>query len=204
MLQKIITNILTAVYQYFWVSMLFAFILMTCYLFVYEKNSSVQGVMKTLRLWLSHFKRSFDFRLLFFLVFYGALISFRTLLGRGFFANPLQSVTGGWQLYIFDASGKNIVSTDGFENILLFIPFSFLLLWLLNTKQNRKSIAGSFFVSCRAVLIFSLIIEFSQMFFCLGIFQFADIVYNTSGGIIGGLIYLMCYGIVRAIKKNRH
>ncbi|MBQ1658366.1 MAG: VanZ family protein, partial [Clostridia bacterium] len=60
------------------------------------------------------------------------------------------------------------------------------------------------FVSCRAVLIFSLIIEFSQMFFCLGTFQLADIVYNTSGGIIGGLIYLMCYGIVRAIKKNRH
>lgn len=194
-------SVLTALYQYFFVSLIFAFIIMICYLFVIKNNSSGIGIRQTLKLWGSSFKSSFDFRLLFFLVFYCAMIGFRTLLGRGLFTNPLQNVFGDWALY--NISGKSVVSSYGLENIILFVPFSFLFLWYLNTRRSRKGIFRSFFVSVIAAMLFSVLIEFSQLLFCLGTFQFSDLVYNTSGGIIGSLIYLACWKIKCLIMKNK-
>lgn len=175
------------------------FVVMMCYLFIFEKHESGIGIKKAMKLWFSSFRRSFDFRLLFFLVFYSAMIGFRTLLGRGLFQYPLNNVMGSWELFI--KSDNTVVSTYGIENILLFVPFSFLLLWFLNTRKNRKGIVRQFVVSIAAAFLFSLIIEFSQLVFCLGTFQLADIVYNTAGGAAGSLIYLLIWGIVFVIKK---
>lgn len=199
---SVIKSVLTALYQYFWVSLLFAFAGMTCYMFIYENNKSGQGLKKTIRLWFSSFKESFDFRLLFFLMFYIALILFRTLLNRELYINPLNDIMGGWQLFVPNAAGNNIENTNGIENIILFVPFSFLLLWFLNTRKDRKSFGWSFFISIAASFAFSSVIEFSQLIFRLGTIQIADLVYNTAGGITGSLIYFA--GRKIACKVRRH
>ena len=41
--------------------------------------------------------------------------------------------------------------------------------------------------------LFSFVIEFSQLLFHLGTFQISDLVYNTLGGTIGGLMYYVIY-----------
>lgn len=200
-MQNVINHVLKSLYQYFWGSLLLTFILMVCYLFVYEKNESGQGIKRTLVLWFSYFRRSFDFRLLFFLVFYSSMICFRTLLSRGLSFDPLKNVIGDWSLYDFNAVKNTVVSTYGIQNILLFVPFSFLLLWFLNTRKNRKSIGRSLFRSCMYSFVFSLIIEFLQLILCLGTFQVSDVAYNTLGGIIGSLLYLTGWVIICIIKK---
>ena len=39
-------------------------------------------------------------------------------------------------------------------------------------------------------LIFSVSIEVLQLLLCLGTFQVSDIVYNTLGGMLGGIVYI--------------
>lgn len=43
--------------------------------------------------------------------------------------------------------------------------------------------------STQVAFIFSLTIEFLQLFLRLGTFQFSDIFYNTLGGCLGGIVY---------------
>ncbi len=188
-----------ALYQYFWVSLLFSVIVMICYLFIYEKHESGRGLLKTMKLWFSSFRRSSVFRLLFFLVFYSAMIAFRTLLGREFFKDPLQNIAGGWEL--FSVSGGKVTATNGIENIILFIPFSFLLFWFINKRKNGTRVVRSFFAGILSALVFSVVIEMSQLWFCLGTFQVSDIVYNTLGGIAGSLAYLICFGVQSLRRK---
>lgn len=48
--------------------------------------------------------------------------------------------------------------------------------------------------------LFSLGIEFTQLFLKLGSFQLSDLVYNTLGGLIGGLIYALFHA--KSFKKE--
>ena len=49
----------------------------------------------------------------------------------------------------------------------------------------------------------SLFIEMNQLFFKVGEFQVADLVYNTGGALIGGLIYWISKTIKKKLMEGR-
>ena len=193
-IQMIITNVLTALYQPFGFSIILAVLFMFFYLFVVE-----HGWKSACRKWVKMFKSKSEFRRVFLLAFYTALILFRTLLNRNLWLNPLVNVMGGWSLY--DANGQ--LTTEAIENVILFFPFSILLFWIFGEKLCGSKIYFYKVIrkSCKIVFLCSLSIEVSQVIFRVGTFQIADLFYNTLGGIVGGIIYYIVYKLVHRRKK---
>lgn len=181
----IITNVLTALYQPFW----FSIILAVLFMFVYKRYPSVKQAAKE---WISWFKSDLSFRRTFFLVFYTVMILFRTLLNRSMWANPVSDVIGVWGLY----NAKGELTTECIENLALFIPFTVLLLWVAKDRiLNRMTTGSVLWNSTKITFLFSFAIEMLQLFLRLGTWQLSDLFYNTMGGIIGGLIYYTGYKI---------
>lgn len=186
-LSSIITNVLTALYQPFWFSILFSMVAMYMYLFIIDGESAGKGLKNSIITWYRYFKTSSRFRKIFCLVFYTSMILFRTLLNRNMWLNPLENVIGFWWIYVENpVTGEVKLTTECIENIILFIPFSALLMWCLEQKKNIRYIIWS---STKTVFLFSITIEFLQLFLRVGTFQLSDIFYNTLGGLVGGLIY---------------
>ena len=92
LLGKIITNILTALYEPFGFSLLLSFLAMFFYLYAYEPIHAGKGWKNAIVTWYQKFKESVFFRKLFFLAFLTSLILFRTLLNRQLWMNPLSDV----------------------------------------------------------------------------------------------------------------
>lgn len=182
-IKNIITNVLTALYHPFGFSVLLAVLFMFLYLYAME-----HGWKESLLKWWRAFRTDVTFRRTFFLAFYTAMILFRTLLNRNLWMNPLSNVMGGWFLH----NEKGELSTEPIENLMLFIPFVVLLLWAFRDKllgENHHSVAKVLWQSVKVTFVFSLGIEFAQLFLRLGTFQLADLFYNTLGGLIGGVVY---------------
>ena len=108
-------------------------------------------------------------------------------------ANPVSDIMGGWWIWTTDSKGNLKLTTECFENILLMLPFIFLLFWSEH-KKILKSITFRYIVTlaARISFSFSLSIEILQLLFRLGTFQFSDIFYNTVGGILGGIMFWIC------------
>ena len=119
------------------------------------------------------------------------MILSRTVLYRSIWTNPLSDVMGGWGLY--DADGN--LTTEAIENLMLFIPFAVLLLWAFRKELlgDKPGLKKTLWVARKTVVIFSFVIEFSQLLFHLGTFHILDLVYNTLGGTVGGLAYYIIY-----------
>lgn len=194
-IKKIIENVLTALYQPFGFSVIMAVLVMFLYIFIKE-----QGWKVVVRRWFDEFKTSSTFRRVFILVFYTAMILFRTLLNRDMWRNPVSNVIGIWGLY--DANGE--LTTEVLENLALFIPFSVLLLWCFREKIVGTSVRlwTTLWKSAFVVFLFSLTIEFLQLFLRLGTFQLSDLIYNTLGGLVGGFIYWCGYKIIHRKKTE--
>lgn len=64
------------------------------------------------------------------------------------------------------------------ENIILFIPYTFFYLNAIPSKVPWKA-------ALSLSVVTSALIEISQLVFWLGLFQLADLVHNTIGGILG-------------------
>ena len=97
---KLITNILTALYEPFGFSPLLSFLAMFFYLYAYEPSAAGKGWKSAILTWYQKFKESVFFRKLFFLAFVTSLILFRTLLNRQLWMNPLSNVMGGWGIQL--------------------------------------------------------------------------------------------------------
>ena len=96
------------------------------------------------------------------------------------------------------ADGTVTLTTECFENIVLMLPFTALLLWTVAEKIfcGRKITFGRcVWISTKTAFLFSLAIEFLQLFLRLGTFQLSDLFYNTLGGVLGGMIYWICWKI---------
>ena len=124
------------------------------------------------------------------------MILFRTLLNRNMWMNPLSDVMGGWWIWEKQSDGTVTLTTECFENIALMLPFTFLLMWtakekLLKAKGRQICFTSIFWYSIKAAFLFSLTIEFLQLFLRLGTFQLSDLCYNTLGGAMGGVLYWM-------------
>ena len=95
LLGKILTNILTALYEPFGFSFLLSFLAMFFYLYAYKPIEAGKGWKNAMVTWYREFKESMFFRKLFFLAFVTSLILFRTLLNRNLWMNPLSNVMDG-------------------------------------------------------------------------------------------------------------
>lgn len=186
-LGKIISNILVAFYQPFWFAVTLSVLVMFFYLFA-EKY----GCRPIIKEWLQRLKTDLFFRRIFLLVFYVTMILFRTLLNRNMWANPVSNVIGIWGVH----NKKGEFTTEVIENILLFIPLMFLLFWVLKDKILKKT--SILYVALQSVnisFLFSLTIEFLQLFLRLGTFQLSDLFFNTLGGFVGGMMYWIGYKV---------
>lgn len=101
---------------------------------------------------------------------------------------------------VFDGFGfktANGWNTDSFENIVLFIPYTFHYLWAFHPQKPWKA-------ALKLSLLSTLTIELLQLTFWLGAFQFSDILHNTEGGIFGcGLWYLVRWIRSKCPKKSK-
>lgn len=182
-IQRITANVLTALYQPFW----FALSLSVVFMLVAKKYSSIKDAVKE---WLFWFKSDKAFRREFLLTFYTVMILFKTLMNRSMWANPVSNVMGNW--WIYNQNGD--LTTECFENILLFVPFTFLLLWTLHKKILPKvTFKATITKSIVFTFLFSFTIEMLQLFLRLGTWQFSDLFYNTLGGAIGGFAFYIIY-----------
>ena len=93
-LAKILTNILTALYEPFGFSLLLSFLAMFFYLYAYEPEEAGKVWKSAIVTWYQKFKGSVFFRKLFFLAFVTSMILFRTLLNCNLWLNPLSDVMG--------------------------------------------------------------------------------------------------------------
>ena len=193
---KIITNILTALYEPFGFSLLLSFLAMFFYLYAYEPTAAGKGWKNAIVTWYQKFKESVFFRKLFFLAFVISMILFRTLLNRKMWMNPLSDVMGGWGIWE-TVNGEQKLTTECIENVIMMVPFSAVVVWTFEEKLGNgwKKILRQ---SGKIAFIFSVSIEMLQLLLRLGTFQLSDIFYNTVGGVLGGVFY---WGIMKIRKR---
>lgn len=198
---QIITNVLTAFYQPFGFSVVLSVMAMFFYLFAYEPIGAGKGWKEAARAWADAFRTSAFFRKLFLLIFTTTMILFRTLWNRNMWINPLSNVMGGWGIWVVAKDGTKSLTTESFENVIMMMPFTALMLWTFREKLVKRTDFRT--VAGRATVIafvFSLGIEFTQLILRIGTFQLSDLFYNTIGGFLGGAIYWLC----RQRKAARH
>ena len=185
LLGKILTNILTALYEPFGFSLLLSFFAMFFYLYAYEPIHAGKGWKSAIVTWYQKFKESVFFRKL-----------FRTLLNRSLWMNPLSDVMGGWGIWE-TVNGEQKLTTECIENVIMLVQFSAVVMWTFGEKIGNgwKKILWQ---SGKIAFIFSISIEMLQLLLRLGTFQLSDIFYNTVGGMIGGLIYC---AVMKARKR---
>lgn len=173
LLKKIITNVLTALYQPFWFAVILTIFLLFFYLYTYKPIDTGKGIRAAFRAWWQEFQTSLFFRKLFLLTFFTVMILFQTLINRNMWINPLSDIMGGWWIWHTAADGTVTLTTECFENIALMLPFTALLLWTVAEKifYGRKITFGRcVWISTKTAFLFSLAIEFLQLFLRLGTF----------------------------------
>lgn len=185
-----ISEILTLVYTSLGFSLCLAIFFMFAYVYVKDK-----GLSYAIKMWLGQFKESRDFRGTFLIALYVAMVAFRTLLNRNLWLNPLSDVMGGWWIY----NKKGEFTAEALLNMVMLMPLTFLIYLYHGEKifdeiKISKVLTKSFKIS----FFTSIAIEFFQLMLRLGTVQIADIVYNTLGGVVGGIIYFILKG-----RRNR-
>ena len=116
LLGKILSNILIALYEPFWFSLLLSFLAMFFYLYAYEPQNAGKGWKSAIVTLYQKFRERVFFRKLFFLVFVISLILFRTLLNRKMWTNPLSDIMGGWGIWE-TVNGEQKLTTECIENV---------------------------------------------------------------------------------------
>ena len=183
-----VKNILKTLYTYGGMAPAFAVVFMFAYMKLRER-----GLKETVRLWVKEFKENSEYRRIFVLAFYSAILLGRTVFCRDISAYPLGHLLGAW---LHDENGR--ITTTGIENIILFIPMSAILIWALYDRlfgSRRVSLWRIIKLSTSFSFIISLSIEFVQLMLKSGRVQISDLVFNTAGGLIGGVIYYIIYKI---------
>lgn len=193
--KKIIENVLMTLYQTFGFSLILAILFMFSYLYAKEHNWKI-----LVKNWVWNLKNNTEFRQVFFFALYTSMLLFKTLLNRTIWINPITNVFGIWGVY----NEKGEFTSESIENLMLFVPFTILL--LISFKDKILGQAVKFikviWQSVKIVFLFSLSIEFLQLFWRLGTFQISDLAYNTLGGLVGGLIYWCGYKLINRKKKG--
>lgn len=195
-IETIIRDVITTIYPSFVSGIIFAVLIMFTFNYANEK-----GFKNIVSEWIERFKRDKYYRFKFYCAFYIFVVLCKTILCRPYHVSPLSNVIGEWGLYTED--GK--INVDPFENFILFIPLTILLFESVPKRFFRTRRLNIFDVVLKSMIVsfgVSLSIELLQAFFKLGTFQISDLVFNTSGGILGGILYFI-YNIKLKRKKKQ-
>ena len=114
-----------------------------------------------------------------------------TVIGR-YYTKPYQGIFGSFGL--FNAEGS--LNADMCANIIMFVPYTFLYLKAFGSATPWKT--------CLVLSVCTTaVLEFSQLVGWLGNFQFADMLHNIIGGMIGCCIWYAVdrWIINKGIKK---
>lgn len=203
-IQNVLSSVLEAVYKPFWAALFVSIIMSFVYMYAYKPLAAGKGIKNVTKAWWQNVKTSAFFRKLWFLTFVFAMILFSTVLMRSRWKDPLSSVMNGFQLVSVAEDGTVTVQSDIFRNIIMMVPFIFMLFWTFPDRvlKNRK-LWNVLLRGTVIAFVFSVAIELSQLFFQLGTFQLSDILYNTVSGFIGALLYWVLYKIKHAAKKKK-
>lgn len=95
--------------------------------------------------------------------------------------------------------GAFAVFTNLFGNILIFVPYGFFISMASKSRGLSKTFVYSFGLS--------LCVEIFQLFSKVGSFDVDDLLLNTTGGIVGYILFIICNGIRRkqyVRKRKKH
>lgn len=192
MLKTIVTDILIALYQHFVPAVVTTALCMVARMYIKEHGwkIAIRNVFEMLR-------KDKKNRIFVCFVLYATMLVYRTSINRNLWMNPLSDVAGVWGLY----NSKGEFTTEVIENLILFVPFSCLLL-MVYSRQILGGRSGLLYILWKSMAVsffISITIELLQLFFRLGTFQLSDLFYNTVGGLIGGFIF----GIINKIRGGR-
>lgn len=191
---NILKNVLSSFYQIFGAALILTFFFTFFYMSVKES-----GLRDTIKMWVLKFKSESAFRRICAFSFIVIVILYKTILCRSIWCNPLNNVIGPWFLH----TKKGALYTGNIENLLLFMPFSFLLFCVMSNKNQNGTLLKVLWKSVYFSFLFSLSIELCQLLLKVGTFQLTDLFYNTLGGVLGGLIYYICYKIRHKNQNHR-
>lgn len=194
MMVEVLKDVLRSLYSHFGNALLLTFLFM----FFYERIQA-NGLQKSISEFFGKLRTDVDFRNVTLLALYTFMILSRTILARSYWQDhPLKNIIGMWTLHTSDGS----LYTENIDNAILFMPFSFLA---LRIKAHRIptdfSVAALLKKGTKLAFVFSIGIEFLQLFFKLGAFQLSDIFFNTLGGMLGGLCYIMGKKVHERLSK---
>ena len=109
-------------------------------------------------------------------------------------ANPLSNVMGDWWIWR-EKNGEKQLTTECLENLILMLPFIFVLFWTFEEKLEKAKLKETVWRGLEISFVISFAIEMLQLFLRLGTWQLSDIFYNTLGGGIGGLLYYVFHKV---------
>lgn len=183
--KTLLTNIESYCKEYLLITLLISLIILLLYIIICKKKK--QKIIK---------EKSLS---LFFFSFYFALILNITLIHRiGIEIDKTSNIFGEWS--IFDTELSMYLNLKPILNVILFLPISFVLFYFIKKFFNKAYGTKKLLIYSTAVSFsVSLFIELMQLIFTLGTFQISDLTYNTAGGLIGAVLYI----IIRKIANRK-
>ena len=169
-------NFIRSQYRFIYKTFLLFVLLVIAYLFIKDndRNKIKQKILDLVKHpWT-----------LLFLLYLGYLLSC-TVVGR-YYKNPYGLAFSHFGFRLGDPAWNQ----DNINNILLFIPFTFLF----NQSFKPKTVIKTDLILSFGMTAF---IELSQLIGWLGSFQFADMFHNVLGGMIGCALWLICDLVIR-------
>lgn len=171
----------SVIYENIIITVLFA--ILALFAVAYISEHGVRNSVKNIWNKLKTGENLYRWKILF--VLYAFFLARITILGREYFDEPLSRIFDkGWIVTKNDLGEWDF---DAINNILLLMPYTFFMFRafpkLIAKHKPGKTMIRAFFIS----LCTTLFIENCQLIFSIGTFQFADITYNTLGGVLGGL-----------------
>ena len=107
--------------------------------------------------------------------------------------HPLAYLWAGWNPLVNDLNPT--------WNTIAFMPLSITIYFYAKNVQGTKMRSHAcIWISTLAAFAASLFIETTQLVFKIGTFQISDLFYNTLGGLLGALIFVLLRKIRRRIK----
>lgn len=141
-----------------------------------------------------------DIAAFFCLIVYVNIILQLTLLGRK------DGSRIGVELSLFKYLGSSRFSRQmlmyAVLNVFLFVPYGFIVRWLPWFRKQKESV--SIVLTTLICLASSLLIEMMQLITERGYYELEDLVCNTLGGLIGGLLYTVVMKCMAYMKESRH
>lgn len=191
---NIIKSIFVSLYEYFWPSLLLGILILMVLNCL--KLQSLESMITDI---YCRFREDKLYRNKVVYVFFISFFIMRLLIGRGLNLKPLDDIFGGWALRNEDGR----VNSQFFENIIVFTAYIYLM--FLNFGQNILKKEKSIYIIREALRISfesSFIIEAVQVVFVLGSFQIVDLLANTIGGLLGGMLYWL-YKLIISWRDGR-